>query len=231
MQTAPPGNPDGAACPWTFTVDRCGDQAETRAGSSTIEKRTPALWRLSSETSRQQSSASLRVLNGPLTWAEPSTSLWKFIEPNSPPITQKLLPLVIVVSCDVRPLLSRLNLDVRTVRLELRGFGRVMERRGRRGAPGDGGRDQVEVAGADFALVARRRIAVLLRGELSLLQAGIGRHAFGLVAARQLEHTMVERVEARQSHELEFVTHRADLALEFGNGRLVDVGFPVERRG
>src|SRR6201995_3644719 len=61
-----------------------------------MEKRPPALWRLSSETSRQQSSASLRDLNGPLTWAEPSTSLWKFIEPNSPPITQKLLPLVIV---------------------------------------------------------------------------------------------------------------------------------------
>src|SRR6185312_1591913 len=59
-----------------------------------MEKRTPALWRLSSETSRQQSSASLRDLNGPLTWAEPSTSLWKFIEPNSPPITQKLLPVV-----------------------------------------------------------------------------------------------------------------------------------------
>src|SRR3954452_12070433 len=72
------------------------DQALTPAGSSTIEKRTPALCRFSSDTSRQHSSASLRVLNGPLTWAEPSTSLWKFIEPNSPPITQKLLPLVIV---------------------------------------------------------------------------------------------------------------------------------------
>src|SRR6266705_605029 len=72
------------------------DQAETREGSSTIEKRTPALWRFSSETSRQHSSASLRVLNGPLTWAEPSTSLWKFIEPNSPPITQKLLPFVMI---------------------------------------------------------------------------------------------------------------------------------------
>src|SRR2546429_805854 len=66
-------------------------QAETREGSSTIEKRTPALWRFSSETVRQASSASLRVLKGPCTWAEPSTSLWKFIDPNSPPITQKLL--------------------------------------------------------------------------------------------------------------------------------------------
>jgi hypothetical protein len=25
--------------------------------------------------------------------------LWKFIEPNSPPITQKLLPLVMIASC------------------------------------------------------------------------------------------------------------------------------------
>src|SRR5438067_13610543 len=80
-----------------------GDQAETREGSSTIEKRTPALWRFSSETSRQHSSASLRVLNGPLTWAEPSTSLWKFIEPNSPPITQKLLPFVIIASLLIQP--------------------------------------------------------------------------------------------------------------------------------
>src|SRR6185369_13212059 len=66
-------------------------QAETREGSSTIEKRTPALWRFSSEIARQASSASARVLKGPCTWAEPSTSLWKFIDPNSPPITQKLL--------------------------------------------------------------------------------------------------------------------------------------------
>src|SRR6266702_8833897 len=78
-------------------------QAGTREGSSTIEKRTPALWRFSSETSRQHSSASLRVLNGPLTWAEPSTSLWKFIEPNSPPITQKLLPFVMIASLPIQP--------------------------------------------------------------------------------------------------------------------------------
>src|SRR6478752_6951636 len=81
--------------PWKFflevSLNVSWSQAETREGSSTIEKRTPALWRFSSETVRQASSASLRVLKGPCTWAEPSTSLWKFIEPNSPPITQKLL--------------------------------------------------------------------------------------------------------------------------------------------
>src|SRR5229473_23010 len=189
-----------------------------------MEKRTPALWRFSSDTTRQASSASLRVLNGPCTWAEPSTSLWKFIEPNSPPITQKLLPVVMIVSCCQLMLFSRLNLDFRTVRLELRGFGRVVQRRGRRGATGDGGRDQIEVAGADFALMARCRIAMLLRGELGLLQAGVSRHAFGLVAARQFEHAMVERVETRQCHKLELVAHRADLALEFCDRRLVDVG-------
>src|SRR5204862_232654 len=78
--------------PYPFSPRRAGrgeegrreaNQAGTREGSSTIEKRTPALWRFSSETSRQHSSASLRVLNGPLTWAEPSTSLWKFIAPIS----------------------------------------------------------------------------------------------------------------------------------------------------
>src|SRR6201999_3157754 len=74
-------------------------QAGMRLGSSTIEKRTPALCRFSSETARQASSASLRVENGPWTWAEPCTSVWKFIEPNSPPITQKLLPFVMLVSC------------------------------------------------------------------------------------------------------------------------------------
>src|SRR5215831_19875199 len=99
IQTAPPGlHQMGPSVLGHVYPALKNDQAAVRFGSSTIEKRTPALWRFSSETSRQQSSASLRVLNGPLTWSEPSTSLWKFIEPNSPPITQKLLPLVMIAS-------------------------------------------------------------------------------------------------------------------------------------
>src|SRR6267378_5954883 len=95
--------PPTPALPRKREREKRSRQAGTREGSSTIEKRTPALWRFSSETSRQHSSASLRVLNGPLTWAEPSTSLWKFIEPNSPPITQKLLPFVMIASLPIRP--------------------------------------------------------------------------------------------------------------------------------
>src|SRR3954447_4546653 len=62
---------------------------------------------------------------------------------------------------DTLLLFSRLNPDVGAVRLELRGFGGVVKRRGRRGAAGDGGRDQIEVTGADLALMASRGIAVL----------------------------------------------------------------------
>src|SRR5580693_10093277 len=126
---------------------------------------------------------------------------------NHPEIAAFGHPVLLLFGC--------LNRDFRAVRLELRGFGRVVKRRRRRGAAGDRGRDQVEIAGADFALVARRRIAELFRRELGLLQAGIRRHTLGLVAARQLKHAVVERVEARQRHELELIPHRADLALEF----------------
>ena len=50
------------------------------------------------------------------------------------------------------------------------------------------------------------------------------------VAARQLEHAVVQRVEAGQRDELELVAHRAELALELGDRRVVEVLLPVERR-
>src|ERR1700716_2263015 len=81
-----------------------------------MEKRTPALCRFPSETTRQASSASLRVLNGPCTWADPSTSLWKFIEPNSPPITQKLL--VVMTSLLLLPLAELVHRVVGAARLQ-----------------------------------------------------------------------------------------------------------------
>jgi hypothetical protein len=40
---------------------------------------------------------------------------------------------------------------------------------------------------------------------------------------------MVETVETGQSHELEFISHCAQFALEGGDGRLVQVAAPVER--
>ena len=47
---------------------------------------------------------------------------------------------------------------------------------------------------------------------------------------RQIEHRIVEAVEAGQRDELEFVPHRTELALELGYRVVVEVLLPVERR-
>src|ERR671910_405095 len=70
-------------------------------------------------------------------------------------------------------------------------------------------RDGVEVAGADLALVARGRVAVLLELELMLLDAHVGGHSLFDIPARQLEHCRVQRVEARERDELELVAQLA----------------------
>src|SRR5262249_58894224 len=67
-------------------------------------------------------------------------------------------------------------------------------------------------------------------GELGVLQLRIGCQAAVLVTARQLEHAVIEAVEACEGNELEFVTHRAQLALEAGDGCVVEVSAPVEGR-
>ena len=60
-----------------------------------------------------------------------------------------------------------------------------------------------------------RAVCVLLsHGELALLQLRISRHAATRVFPRQLEDGEVQRMEAGQGHELEFVAHVAQLALE-----------------
>src|SRR6185295_4999800 len=96
---------------------------------------------------------------------------------------------------------------------ELLVFGRAVQRRGRSGAAGDHLRDLVEVAGADLALVLDRGEALLGGGELLLLQLDEGGHAAARIAVRQLEHRVVERVEAGEGDELELVAHSAELAL------------------
>ena len=64
-------------------------------------------------------------------------------------------------------------------------------------AAGDDLRDIVEVAGADFVLMFGRGVAIDFGGELRFLQFRIGRHAAIAIAARQIEHAVVERVEIR----------------------------------
>ena len=81
---------------------------------------------------------------------------------------------------------------------ELRGLRRTGERRGGGRASGDGVAHRVEVAGADLVLVLGRAVAMLLGAELGLLQLAVGGHAVVAVLARQLEHRVVQAVEAGQ---------------------------------
>ena len=50
------------------------------------------------------------------------------------------------------------------------------------------------------------------------------------VAVCEVEHGVVERVEPRERDELELVAHGAELALELGDRRIVQIALPVERR-
>ena len=90
-------------------------------------------------------------------------------------------------------------------------------------------RDLVEIAGADFALVAGGGEAVRLGSEFRLLHLGIGAHAAIAIPAGQLEHRQVERVETRQRDELELVAHRSELALELLDRVRIEILAPVER--
>ena len=78
--------------------------------------------------------------------------------------------------------------------------------------------------------MARGRVAVGLGGELGILQPDIGRHALGGVSPGQVEHRVVQGVEAGQGDELELVPHLAEFALELLDGAVVEVLAPVEGR-
>src|SRR6266850_1935544 len=100
------------------------------------------------------------------------------------------------------------------VRLELSLFGRAVKSDGRTATARDRLHHLVKVAGADLALVAGRGVAVRLGRELGLLQLRVGCHPALAIAARQLEHSIVERVEPREGYELELVPHDSELSLE-----------------
>src|SRR6516165_9016964 len=113
--------------------------------------------------------------------------------------------------------------------VELALFGGTGQRGGRRVGVDRGG-DAVEVTGTDLALVLGGGVATLLGFELTLLQLDIGAHLVAGVAVGQIEHRVVQRVEAGQRDELELESHCGKLLLELRDGAVVEVPFPVERR-
>ena len=122
------------------------------------------------------------------------------------------------------------GLALRLVAEELFVFGRTVQRGRRRLALLDGLRHGVEIAGADFALMLDRGEALFGRGEFGFLQFD-ERASSGCAHSRAPGGTSSSSgVEAGQRDELELVAHRAEFALELGDGRVVQVLLPVERR-
>src|SRR4026208_673430 len=96
---------------------------------------------------------------------------------------------------------------------ELRLFGRGPQGERRALAARDRLGHEVEVAGADLALVPRRGVAVLLELDRVRRQPHVGAQPFRGVALGQLEHRSVQGVEAREGYELEAVAHAPELLL------------------
>src|SRR5438132_9213770 len=82
---------------------------------------------------------------------------------------------------------------------KLRRLGAAGERRRRGASARNHHRYCIEIADADLALMPGCGIAFRLRGELRLLQFGIGRHAALAIVAGQVEHCQIEAMEAGQS--------------------------------
>src|SRR5690606_10737548 len=115
-------------------------------------------------------------------------------------------------------------------RSELSGLGGARERQGGAARVERSG-DVVEVAGAHLALVPGGGVPAFLGGELAFLELHVGAHARAGVAVGEVEHGVVEGVEAGEGDELEGEAHRSELALESGDRVVVQVALPVEGRG
>src|SRR5918996_6382409 len=112
--------------------------------------------------------------------------------------------------------------------LELMRLRRLRQCQRRRTSGGNRFRYPIEIAGSDLTLMTGRRIAGCLRGELGILQLGVGAHAPVAVGARQLIDRVVQRMKACKCDELELVAHCPELPLKRGDRRLVKVSRPVE---
>ncbi len=72
-------------------------------------------------------------------------------------------------------------------------------------------------------------VAEFLCGKLFLLQLGVRSHAGLCVAACQVEHGHIQRVEACERDKLEFVAHLAQLLLKIRDGHVIQLLLPIER--
>ena len=113
---------------------------------------------------------------------------------------------------------------------ELLFFGRTLQGSGGTGAGLDGLGHRIEIAGTDFTLMLDCSEAAVSSGELALLQLYERTHLAAGITMCQIEHAVVQGMEAGQGNELELVAHGAEFFLEFGDGGIVEIFLPVEAR-
>src|SRR5436309_12018752 len=109
---------------------------------------------------------------------------------------------------------------------ELGLLGRSLERERRALVAGHRLDNAIEVAGPDLALMAGRAVALALELELALLESHVCRHPLLGVAAGELEHGRVQRVEAGQGDELIPVAELAQALPEAGDLVGAEVSLP-----
>jgi len=118
--------------------------------------------------------------------------------------------------------------------VELLFLGRAGQRSHRRCATLDHGGHVIEVTGTHFLLVRHEGVAFAGVSEFLLLQLHVGGHVVAGVVVRQVEHAVPHVVDARQGDELVLVAHGRQLALELGDGGVVQVwpgGFAPDHVG
>src|SRR5262245_22973015 len=113
---------------------------------------------------------------------------------------------------------------------ELLRFRRTAQRRGLALAIADNLGDDIEVPGANLALMLRRRVTIAFGREFRFLQHCICRHAMVAVIARQIKHAGVEGMKSSERNKLKLVTHRPELALKLCDAGTVQFLLPIERR-
>src|SRR5579885_2754149 len=112
---------------------------------------------------------------------------------------------------------------------ELSRFRGTLERDGGGRSAGDDLLHFIEVSGTHETLVLHRAVVIrLFAAEFLFLQARIGGHPCGFIAAGQLEHGKIQRMKSGEGDEQEFVSHGRQFLLEAGNRCVGNTLFPVE---
>lgn len=93
---------------------------------------------------------------------------------------------------------------------------------------GHGG-DAIKRAGTNLALVRGSGVAAHFSGKLALLQLNLGGHLVTSIIVGEIEHGIVQCMEAGQRNRMEFESHCRKILLELGDIAVVKVLLTIAR--